>query len=414
MGRGKQSKEGQALRRQQIIQYVREHGPVKSGELCQALEMSRSSLSDDLRAIMTAGDVLLSPKKGVYEYNEQYAGAGTPYSKIDQKAVRRWMLLLSLSQEQKTYDEIMRDLQEAGISCAGHVLYKDLEALQQEGLVQRIHDGKQRLYASTAIYETDPGEVRRFQSRSSAGGRLQISAMESLHLKIKHCLPAQDPDDEVESVAAGHSAVVSAGKRILLTDEQFRMLQDFEQYPYQESELKITYLSNRDQKISRDLQTGILVFVVETSRIYLMGRSPAQTTDTARPFQYTIIPMDRILRVGPGSRANTCYDAPQFHTICREMFQISTEEPMDVRVRFQNLPFIREKIERLCTIRRTARLEVLGNELLYTDTVRGEGDLARYLRRFGRSVIVDAPASLRQRMIDSSLKTIALYEGEPS
>ena len=412
MGRGKQSKEGQALRRQQIINYVREHGPVKSGDLCQALGMSRSSLSDDLRAIMTTGDVLLSPKKGLYIFNEQYAGLQRPYSKIDQKAVRRWMILLSLQQDPRTYEEILEYLLDAGIPCAENVLYKDLEALQQEGLMQRHNEGKQRLYSSSVLYETDSAEVRRFQSRSSTGSRVQISALESLNLKIKHSLPPQGDPEAADLPPDDLKQVTSAGKRSLLNEEQFRVLQDFERYPYQDRELRVTYLSNRDSEIFRDLQTGVLVYVVETSRIYLMGRSPRRFSDEASHYQYTIIPMDRIVRIETGTRANVCYDAPEFHTICREMFQISTEEPMKVRVRFQNLSFIREKIERLCTIRKTARLEVIGDELLYTDTVRGVGDLARYLRRFGRSVIVDEPASLRQRMIDSSLRTIALYEGD--
>lgn len=44
MGKGKQNRDGQALRKQQIINYIRENGPVKGSEICRDLEMSRSSL----------------------------------------------------------------------------------------------------------------------------------------------------------------------------------------------------------------------------------------------------------------------------------------------------------------------------------------------------------------------------------
>ena len=91
------------------------------------------------------------------------------------------------------------------------------------------------------------------------------------------------------------------------------------------------------------------------------------------------------------------------------MFQISVEPPVDVRVRFENYPFIRDKIERLCRIRSSGRIEMADGDLIYTDRIRGEADFSRFLRRFGRSAIVEEPGSLRQRLIDTSRKVIALY-----
>ena len=57
-------------------------------------------------------------------------------------------------------------------------------------------------------------------------------------------------------------------------------------------------------------------------------------------------------------------------------------------------------------------MEIAGNEIVFTDTVRGKGDLARYLRRFGRSAIVEEPAELRAEMISASRKILQLYEAE--
>ena len=48
--------------------------------------------------------------------------------------------------------------------------------------------------------------------------------------------------------------------------------------------------------------------------------------------------------------------------------------------------------------------------MIYEDTIRGLQDFAGYLRRFGRSVIVDEPADLKEKMIFSAQRTISRYE----
>ena len=185
-------------------------------------------------------------------------------------------------------------------------------------------------------------------------------------------------------------------------------MDQFESFPYQESALSLTYRTNAGTLITSEFQTGLIVYIVETGRIYLMGKNTQR--------QNSVIPLDRVLleqiKVLPAP--NLCYHTDEFYRMYREMFQLSMEEPVHVRVRFSNAPFVAEKLKRLRDVRPDAKMEENpdAKEIIYTDTIRGEGDFSRYLRRFGRAVIVDEPASLRERMIDSSRRIIALYEEE--
>lgn len=393
---GKLSKDDRRLRREKLILYIRDHGPVSSAQLCGELGMSRSSLSDDLRAVNLKGDVILSPSKGVYVFNPVYSDSFSPYNKIDRESVRKWAILMSLCRSDLTIEEIYEYITAAGLVCSKTSLYRSVKELQSEGLLSRRSEGKKRYYHSDSLYEADPSRIRRYQrSQMLQSGSVHIEDHKTLNIKIRHCISeAEDPSRD--------PAMISAGRMSLLSSDQIELLQSFEQYPFTEKVLEITYSTNAGGSASCLFRTGLIVFAAETSRIYLIGKDGEM--------RYCVIPLDRITAVSPTRRNNTCYDATEFHTLYREMFQISVEPPVDVRVRFENYSFIRDKIERLCRIRSSGKLELSDGDLLYTDRIRGEADFSRFLRRFGRSAIVEEPESLRQRLIDTSRKVIALYD----
>ena len=426
--RGRQTGAGQAQRRQRIIDYIKANGPVKGTEICRDLTMSRSSLSDDIRGINTGGEIISSPKRGIYVISEKARDMKNPYSRIDRQSVRKWMILLSLLGEDRTFEGIADFLEKKGLSCAQSVLYEDIKVLLEARLIERRTDGKQRIYHSESLYETDRREVRQYgANRAQSSARVDILTYGKIDLKIRHAFPGYKR-------GAKRDGIRRTGKHNALTDGQVQILREFEKHPYKEKELLVTFRTNAGPEVLREISVGIIVYVVETARIYLIGENTWQGPENApqnrenapqepenalqnrenapQHKNRVIIPMDRIISVSEGSRANTCYNSPEYHRICREMFQISAEDPMKVRVRFENYPFIRDKIERLCSARKTARMEIAGNEIVFTDTVRGKGDFARYLRRFGRSAIVDSPEELRGEMINASRKILSLYGGQ--
>ena len=413
MGNGKQSKEGQAARRRQIIEYIGEHGPVRSGQICAALGLSRSSLSDDIREINVSEKIIISPARGTYtlapeaEMREQ--ASRVPYSRIDRRGVRRWMILFALQRHSLTFAGILSFLENAGITCTESSLRRDVADLTDDGLVTRRSEGRQIFYESSCIRETDRREMRHYrESALLKNSRIRFETARSIDRKLAHACPDPDapaPQDGSDDARPSLLSLRSAGRRNTLTGTQLGMLRQIERLPYETQVLEILYRTNSGKEILCRLQTGIIVYVVETARIYLIGRDENK--------RYAVIPTDRIRDIRAGQGVNTCCNTPEFNRIFREMFQISTDVPVKVRVRFQNYGFIREKVERLCANRKQSKTEIAGDEIIYTDTIRGEEDFARYLRRFGKSAIVDAPLSLRERMMRSSRLILALYGAAP-
>ena len=398
MGNGKQSAAGQAARRQQIIDYIKEHGPVKSGKICADLSLSRSSLSDDINAINAQHPVIESPKRGYYEYHaEQVEVRG----RIDRTYVRRWYELALLSDCPCTAEELLDLLADAGMECSLNTLYADIRALKKDHYIKSAEEIG--TYCSTALYTPGADEIRHYRqarTQTRTSPRVLISTYDTIDRKLTRCIPGTDLTEK-KSVSTRR-----AGKQNRLSKEQLALLGQFQQFPYPEFSLRIPYRTNRGADVTATFSVGMIVYSVEANRIYLLGKNSEKRN--------TIIALDRIRMDGVAilETPNYCYQSAEFHRIFEEMFHLSADEPVEVRVRFQNLPFIRNKVQRLCEVRKQAKTERIreDSEILYTDTLRGIGDFARYLRRFGRSAIVDAPEELKEMMLFTSRRVIGLYE----
>ena len=92
-----------------------------------------------------------------------------------------------------------------------------------------------------------------------------------------------------------------------------------------------------------------------------------------------------------------------------EMFSVSTEEPVHVRVCFDNTFSIKEKLMRLLRRRRFATLTEQDGALYYEDTLRGIADFAHFLRQYGKSARVEAPEELKTMMVDSARLLLERY-----
>ncbi|MDE6914926.1 MAG: WYL domain-containing protein, partial [Lachnospiraceae bacterium] len=55
-------------------------------------------------------------------------------------------------------------------------------------------------------------------------------------------------------------------------------------------------------------------------------------------------------------------------------------------------------------------IQVENNKIIYTDTISGLSDFAKYLRKFGKSAHVIEPQALKNKMKQSFERTLARYE----
>ena len=408
MADGKQNTAGQALRRQKIIDYIKQNGPVKSGAICAALSLSRSSLSDDIRAINAHGAILTSPRRGCYIYTgeaDRILAEGAMRGKLDRTHIRRWYILAILSASPCTFEELLEKLRAASFTCSAATLHTDLKDLRNDTYIRAAAENGHVYYRSARILSADRREITQYHARhKSNSSRSQIlqNTYASIDRKLAHSLPEQDVKTKTVSIHR-------IGKQSTISEDQLELLQAFREYPFSDRVLMIPYRTNNGRLIRCSFSTGLLLYSAETNRIYLLGRNDKK--------ENTIIPLDRVqtdaITIQTDSY-NYLYQSPEFLRMYDEMFHLSTEEPAAVRVRFTNLPFIYAKIRRLCEVRTHASMKLTadGTELLYTDTLRGLSDFARYLRRFGRSALVDEPAELRTMMMETSRKVMELYDDD--
>mgnify|MGYP003430187793 CR=1 FL=1 len=92
------------------------------------------------------------------------------------------------------------------------------------------------------------------------------------------------------------------------------------------------------------------------------------------------------------------------------MFAISVEDPVHVKVEFDNIFAIKEKVNRLILNRPKASLTENGTTLCYEDEVSGLADFASYLRRYGSSCRVIEPESLKNLMKVSAQRILDAYK----
>lgn len=180
---------------------------------------------------------------------------------------------------------------------------------------------------------------------------------------------------------------------------------------YAEKLIRITYKTKAGQMLTILFQTGLVIYSVEKAKLYLLGKE--YTEEPALTEKYnSIIDMSRISTIENTDFPNDSYRSTTYQHIFSEMFSISLEEPLMVKVRFDLEANVKRKIHYLKQHRSGASITYFPeeNQLEYQDTIRGLGDFANYLRQFGRSVHVIEPASLKDKMNFSIDRTLSRYE----
>lgn len=402
---GKLSREGQTQRRQRLLEYITAHkeGVQGSAIMADLGYPRRSSLSDDIRTVNLQGEIIVSPKRGWYMINPEIKDASVR-SVIDKAAVRRWMILALLSESPLSIADLSEELDDAGFFHSPATLQNDLSVLKDDKLITTSKEGRSLLYSSQAIYSTDKKEIDDFMKRY-AGNRLSpqtnIESLSEIRVKATHAYPAAE---DISSAKAW----LQGGKSNLISKDLMQRISLLEQLNYKENMLDLVYTSNKGDRIECLFFTGLMVYSVETDRIYLLGEN-AEGLNTVIALHTVDFGSSKAIL----TKSNTKYRSKKYIDIYNQMFIVSMDEPQEVEVRFLNLPYLRTRVERLQLSRSSyASLEITpdGREFIYKDTLRGLDDFARYLRRFNDKAIVVKPQELKERMLYTSRKVIELYE----
>lgn len=162
-------------------------------------------------------------------------------------------------------------------------------------------------------------------------------------------------------------------------------------------------------------ETGLLVFSEERNRLFFIGRREKSNIDE-------IIDVSKIdlNTVRTDSRENCAFKNSYYQNLFDESFDVSVDEPVKVKIIFENFGNVFSKVNNLSQRRKNASVDIQeaedGFTIVYRDIIRGEDDFARYLLKYGSSVHIAEPNTLRikmteiLRMIEKRYISEAAYE----
>ena len=229
---------------------------------------------------------------------------------------------------------------------------------------------------------------------------LRLYCLENTHIasqtiadRVKLLLYGRDFDsDEISFVS---------GKLNRFQQESLRNVDKLLKLPYKEKKVLITTKSNSkitDQMIS----VGLLFYSSEINEFYILGEFNKAEI---------LIRMSSVIEMKETNQENVIFASERFNKYLDEMMGVENGKLYDVRIRFKNTEYVRNRLKSLTAGRKSAHIENInfGNELLYTDKVRGLGLLARTLRSMGACSIVEEPGQLRNMMLDTAGKIEMRY-----
>lgn len=209
---------------------------------------------------------------------------------------------------------------------------------------------------------------------------------------------------------APQSNYLTYGREHRVLDQINSQLETLSQTDYTKCQIRIQYKTRKNLLRTVWFQTGLILYSVEKTKLYLLGKSAAENR-ADQSFQDTIIDLGTIQNATNTDLPNQQYRSAYYQQVVDEMFGISLEEPMEVLVHFDDVANIHRKLTHLTRQRPLATCTPIENQQLeYRDTIRGLGDFASYLRQFGKNARVIAPDVLKQKMSDSVDKTLKRYE----
>lgn len=391
-------------RRQTLLNYISAKGTVSTRELLEVFNIKKATLSEDISALKKQGIPLDTPR-GYIRLESFRLNDLAYYEKITPAVIRQWMILLILSQSSRSikFQDIMNRYIEITGDCSIDTLHKDLQQLKDQQYVTQ--NAKSYCYSVTEkFYSFIAPSLNQLDNFCYEYAQKTESTPVNKQLARVHTIATiLDCGYEDKDIYAKNDNYLAHGKNNLLSKKQIENLNMVLSTSYQTNCLTISYHTNQDFEICKMVAIGLIVYSIEKNQIYLFCKCDTHNI---------IIPINSIIECTETNETNLHFNSLEFRNIFDEMFSISIEEPVSVRVRFANLPFIREKIKNLHQKRTMSKMVLSPDEteIIYTDTIRGLADFSSTLRQFGRGVIVDEPEALRQRMITSAEKIVEIYK----
>jgi biotin operon repressor len=266
-------------------------------------------------------------------------------------------------------------------SISRKTIERAVKSCQEKGYIYLDEKNKFRVSLETdTIYVTNDEEVFKF---------VELCELYKGHLpfyrdvnKLKSKIIEQGDFEGIEY------GVHCIGRKYSYEDALRNTIKQFEAFDYRRRVLRINY----DSKIGNKevfIQVVTMLYNWENDKSYVIGMVEGN--------EY-FIDVKTIVAVQGTKLKNSFFNDDIIIKKIELMFGASLDGPYDVKVEFNNVFNINDKLNRLHKHRESSTLIKVENKLVYTDTIYGIQDFARYIRGFGSACRVLAPKELKDIM----------------
>ena len=298
----------------------------------------------------------------------------------------------------KTIQKALDELVEAKMIAAVHVndSTRIIDKSEKRG---REEDWKYIIATNApmqlAFSEEDAMEILNLLETCSKGHHHE-KILGEIQKKLKIALWFDTEDEKKTS-----SAYVVYNKSYETANKLDEFLKELNRYPFEHKVLNITYVNRMKQTNTLLFSVGDVVYSVDKDKLYLLGESNGQPL---------IIEYSTITQMEVTEEANKVFRNEFYINKVKDMLSVSVEKTEFVKVEFDDVFAIKEKLNRLLMNRPKAKVYEENNKLYYEDYISGIPDFANYLRRYGFSCRALEPKSLRELMKSSAHRVLEHYE----
>lgn len=447
-----------------VLDYLKEHKnkDVRRDTLMAETSVSKSRLTEVLQSIRNDGYTIISPNRsGIVRLEIDEESISMPISDIKDQDIRKWFIIFLLTKyETLTFREIVYHLMTLKDKAFEQIkLLKTYDgqkkAYDNNALIQNIRDNYSTEYdefnvnvaeeiISVTAIRTDLNNLQdenivkminvlkpdtgRYQTKyilTDQAPSLVLMAEDSL---FEFC---QEYEQQISTLSAAKplkqaysrmKALVNYdgntveqyhfGKENNISQDQINALNNYASHNYKTHILQLKTLY-KDEETLTDFATGLLFYSTETSGLYALGRN-------IQNGYILSLRLERILDINELSEQNHEFHDQSYYDIFDEMLA-SQYEPIvsHVKVLVNDFGNVVNRFNDLTDFRKHASMRKLEkipkgceykSAYIYEDNIRGIADFARFLRKFGNSVVALEPIELKERMLNTYKRIIEMNE----
>ncbi len=400
------------IRRQGILDDLKAGG-CSLEELKEKYASSTETIKADIKYLRAQGlDIATVRKNTQNRYVlKQEATETTYFEKTSSKNVRKVFLMLML---QKNNGMSFQDIKDAVVKYSRDKYiqyYSDRKEEKNDLTFNTLRNDIKELLEEKMIQEQDG----LYYVSSKAPLQLVLSESEAEHvfMLLENCAKGSVYEKTLNGIKkkmtdAFFYETEGASKDYYVYKRKYEeadrieaILSELSKYSFETKQLAIKYVGNNGQDVTIYMSVGNIVYSLEKDKVYLLGHSKGKPM---------VITYQQIKSIRETKEDNKVFRNDFYKRLVNTMFGISVEEPVHVKVEFDNREYIREKIGRILQNRPEAIITEGEHVFIYEDNISGMHDFARYLRGYGSGCRVLEPKKLQNIMKQSAMRMLEFYE----